>query len=53
MEMYVLQMSYMVWLQVVGSLKLYVSSAEYRLLYRARLQKRPMILGSLLIVATP
>ena len=30
-----------------------VSFAEYRLFYRALLQKRPMFLGSLLIVATP
>jgi len=34
-------------------LQLYVSFAEYRLVYRALLQKRPMILRSLLIVATP
>ena len=41
------------WLRLVGSLKLHVSFAEYRLLYRALLQKGPIILGSLLIVATP
>jgi len=41
------------WLRLGGSLKLYVSFAEYRLIYRARLQKRPTILRSLLIVATP
>jgi len=41
------------WLQVVGSFKLHVSFAEYRLFYRALLQKRPIILRSLLIVATP
>jgi len=41
------------WLRLVGSLKLQVSFAEYRLLYRALLQKRPVILWSLLIVATP
>jgi len=41
------------WLQLVGSLKIYVSFAEYRLFYRALLQKRPIILRSLLIVATP
>ena len=41
------------WLRVVGSLKSYVSSAEYRLFNRALLQKRPIILRSLLIVATP
>ena len=29
-----------------------VSFAEYSLSYRALLQKRPMLLGSLLIVAT-
>jgi len=41
------------WLQLVGSLKLWVSFAEYRLFYRALLQKRPVMLRSLLIVATP
>ena len=41
------------WLRLVGSLKLQVSFAEYRLFYRALLQKRPIILKSLLIVATP
>ena len=41
------------WLRVVGSFKLYVSLAEYRLFYRALLQKRPIILRSLPIVATP
>jgi len=41
------------WLQLVGSLKLQVCFAEYRLFYRALLQKRPIILRSLLIVATP
>jgi len=44
---------FMGWLRLVGSLKSYVSFAEYRLFYRALLQKRPMILRSLLIVATP
>jgi len=39
--------------QLVGSLKLYVSIAEYSLFHRALLQKRPIILRSLLIVATP
>jgi len=34
------------WLQWVGSLKLQVFFAEYSLLYRALLQKRPIILGS-------
>jgi len=41
------------WLRLVGSLKLQVSLAEYRLFNRALLQKRPIILRSLLIVATP
>ena len=41
------------WLRLVGSLKLQVSFAEYSLIYRALLQKRPIILRSLLIVATP
>jgi len=40
-------------LRFVGSLKVYVSFAEYSLIYRALLQKRPKILRSLLIVATP
>jgi len=34
--------------ELVGSLKLYVSFAEYHLFYRALLQKRPIILRSLL-----
>ena len=42
----------MEWLRLVGSLKLQVSFAEYRLFYSALLQKRPIILRSLLIVAT-
>ena len=41
------------WLRFVGSFKLWVSFAEYRLFYRALLQKRRMILRSLLIVASP
>jgi len=40
-------------LRLVGSLTLYVSFSEYDLFYRALLQKRPIILRSLLIVATP
>ena len=39
---------YMGWLRLVGSLKWKVSFAEYRLFYRALLQKRPTILRSLL-----
>jgi len=41
------------WLRLVGSLKSYVSSTKYRLFHRALLQKRPIILRSLLIVAIP
>ena len=41
------------WLRLVGSLKLQVSFAEYRLFYRALLPKRPTILRSLLVEATP
>jgi len=41
------------WLRLVGSLKLQVSFAEYHLFYRALLQKRPTILRSLQVVATP
>jgi len=37
------------WLRLVGSLKLCVSFAEHIFFYRAFLQKRPMILRSLLI----
>jgi len=45
---------HMGWLQLVGSFKLQVSFArKYRLFYRAFLQKRPIILRSLLIVSTP
>ena len=41
------------WLRLVGSLKPYISFAEYSLFYRALLQKRPMLWRSLLIAATP
>ena len=41
------------WLRFVGSFKFYASFAEYGLFDRALLQKRPIILRSLLIVATP
>ena len=44
---------YMGWLRLVGSLKLYVSLENIGLFCRALLQKRPIILRSLLIVATP
>jgi len=40
-------------LRLVGSWTLYVSFAEYSLFYRAFLQRKPMILRSLLIVPTP
>jgi len=40
------------WLRLVGSLRLWVSFAEYSLFYRALLQTRPIILRSLLIVTT-
>jgi len=49
----VLRKSPMGWLRLVDSLELQVSFAEYRLFYREILQKRPIILRSLLIVATP
>jgi len=42
----------MEWLRLVGSLKLRVSFAECSLFYRALLQKRPVILWSLLIVVS-
>ena len=41
------------WLRLAGSLKSQVSFAEYSLFYRALLQKRHIILRSLLIVASP
>jgi len=41
------------WLRFVRSLKLQVSFAEYCLFYRALLQRRLIILRSLIIVATP
>jgi len=40
------------WLRLVGSFKLQVSFAEYRLFYWSLLQKRHIILRSLLIEAT-
>jgi len=44
---------YMGWLRLVGCLKLQVSFVEYSILLRALLQKRPLILRSLLIKASP
>jgi len=41
------------WLRLLGSFKLQVSFVEYSLFYKALLQKRPVILRSLLIVAIP
>jgi len=46
-------MFYIGWLRSVGSIKLQVSFAEYRLFYRSLLQKKPIILSILLTVATP
>jgi len=40
------------WLQIVGSFKILVSFAAYRLFYRALLPKKPMFFGSLIIVAS-
>jgi len=52
-HMYKCVMSRIGWLRLVGSLKSQVSFVEYRLFYGAFWQKRPIILRSLLIVATP
>ena len=41
------------WLRSVGSIKSFVSFAEYRLFYRSLLQKRLIILSILLTKATP
>jgi len=41
------------WLRSVGSIKLWVSFAQYCLFYRSLLQKRPIILSVLLTVGTP
>jgi len=41
--LYCTRVSTMGWLRLVRSFKLYVSFAEYRLFYRALLQKRPVI----------
>ena len=41
------------WLHLVGSIELYASFAEYRLFYRALLQKGPMFLSIILIKAAP
>ena len=40
------------WLRIVGSIKWWVSFAEYSLFYRALLQKRPTLLSILLTEAT-
>jgi len=45
--------TFMGWLRLVGSLKLYVSLKNIGLFCRALLQKRPIILRSLLTIATP
>jgi len=44
---------HMGWLRLVGSLKLRVSCAEYSLFHRPLLQKRGLILRSLLVIDTP
>jgi len=41
------------WLRLVGALKLQVSLQDVGVFCRSLLQRRPIILGSLLIVATP
>jgi len=41
------------WLRLVGSLKLQFSLTEHHLFYLALLQKRPTILRSLQVLATP
>ena len=46
------QMSDKGWLRLVASFKLHVSFVEYRLFYRALLQKRPIIVRRLLAEAT-
>ena len=48
-----IQICLMRWLRLVGCSKLQVSFAEYSLFYKALLQTRPIILRSVLIVATP
>jgi len=45
--------THMGWLRLVGSLKLCISVENIGLCYRALLQKRPIILKSLLAEATP
>ena len=50
---YVVRNVDMGWLRLVGSLKWWVSFAEYHLFYRSLLQKRPIIWRSLLVAATP
>ena len=49
----VLMLQHMVWLRLVSFLKLQVSFAEYSHFCRALFQKRPIILRSLLVEATP
>jgi len=48
---FLLDIPTMWWLRSVGSIKLQVSFAEYRLFYMALLQKRPIILSILLTKA--
>ena len=49
----ILALGAMGWLRLVGSFKSQVSFAGYNLFYRALLQKKPIILRSLLVIATP
>jgi len=49
----VVRYSVMGWLRSVGSIKLSVSFAEYRLFYRSLLKKRPIILSILLNQSHP
>ena len=51
--MYIIEHAHIEICEKIGSFKLQVSFAEYSLFYRALLPKRPVILGSLLIVANP
>jgi len=50
--MFILSVVDMGWLRLVGSFKFLVYFVEYRLFCKALLRKRPIILRSLLIIAT-
>jgi len=51
--MHMRAMCLMGWLRLVGSMKLYVSFAEYSFFYNALVHKRPVILSIILTEATP